>query len=89
MHQYPTNSMLQIVFWFRNKTGNIGLYLGVGIKPRKSIKAINNRRKIIEKILSLVAVSQDQKFLKRPLSVWVLGLTIEELSPGFSVRISD
>jgi membrane protein YqaA with SNARE-associated domain len=31
MQQDPTNGMLQIVFWFRNKTGNIGLYLGVGI----------------------------------------------------------
>ena len=27
----PTREMLEIVFWFQDKTGNIGLYLGVGI----------------------------------------------------------
>ncbi|NHJ04836.1 MAG: hypothetical protein EAX90_08430 [Candidatus Heimdallarchaeota archaeon] len=27
----PTKEMLEIVFWFQDKTGNIGLYIGVGI----------------------------------------------------------
>ena len=27
----PTREMLEIVFWFQEKTGNIGLYIGVGI----------------------------------------------------------
>ncbi|HUU77895.1 MAG TPA: VTT domain-containing protein [candidate division Zixibacteria bacterium] len=27
----PTKEMLEIVFWFQDKTGNIGLYIGVGV----------------------------------------------------------